>query len=264
MAKGGTSVVKWEEQLAKDAKMATSAVVGVGVGNFIGTRGGIMTYAGSPLKDNQMDGVVLDHLFVKAYYEGDFDADNPDSPVCYAYGQVLPDGTMPDMKPHPNSTSPQNPTCEGCRWNAFKTDKRKKGKACKDTRRLAVIHADALKAPDTLPKTPVAFFSVPVTSVAGWANYVRSLAEVMKRPPYAVVTKMKLVPDAKTQFKAVFDLVDKVANSALLAPLRALHLRMATDIVFPYPERGSEKPGKSSGGGGGGGSKKFVGKKKVK
>lgn len=245
MAKAaGTSLINWEKQLMADAQLAVAVEQNTGLGNFVGTRGGILKIAGSPVPGNTVPVVIADHISAKLYYEGDFDEDNPSSPVCYAYAHVQPDGSMPEMKPHPESAKPQSPTCKECKWDAFKTDKRGKGKACKDVRRLAIIHADSLKDAAAVRKTQVLFANVPVTSVAGWANYVRSLANVMKRPPYAVVTKLSLVPDEKTQFKMTFEPVEKVTASPLLAELSTLHKRMETDIMFPYPEQpeGAAKP----------------------
>jgi hypothetical protein len=242
MAKtAGTSVIRWEDQLAADATIAAAVEQGVGVGNFISIRGGIMSYAGAPMPNNEMNCIIVEHLMTKAYYEGKFDPDNRASPVCYAYGQPNPDGTMPDMVPHADSEKKQGDACDGCRWNAFKTADNGKGKACKDQRRIALVHADSLKNPAGLAKAPIAFAMVPVTSVAGWAQYVRGLREVAKRPPYAVITRLKVVQDPKVQFRMTFDLVDKITDPKLLGPLRDLHLRMQKEITFPYPAN-EEKP----------------------
>lgn len=236
VTKGAGSVVRWEEQLARDSQIAVAAEQGVGVGSFIQTRGGRMQFAGQPVKDNKLRCVVVDHLAVNAYYATKFNPNEPASPICYAFGHVQADGTMPVMAPHERAQDKQSPTCGECRWNAFKTDDRGKGKACKNIRRLALVHADTLVSLDALKKTQLTYINVPVTSVGGWANYVRSLGAVSKRPPYAVVTEIEQVADDKVQWRLLFNLVKEIDDKKVLQALHELHVKAEKDIAQPYPE----------------------------
>ena len=239
MAKAGTSIIRWEDTLAADAKLAAVVEANTGLGNFISTRGGLQ-YAGAPIPGNKMNAIILDHIAANLYYAEKFDPDDRASPTCYAYGHAQPDGTMPDMKPHEKASEPQHEKCAGCQWDAWGTADNGKGKACKNVRRLALIHADVLQGKvkdigDIIRKSPVAFLNIPVTSVGGWANYVRSLANVMKRPPYAVVTTIEWVTDPKTQFKLLFSAGAKITDTAALTALKELNTKYAVDIMFPYP-----------------------------
>lgn len=245
-----TSLSNWESQLKKDSQLAVASVQGVGLGNFIQTRNGKLQVAGAPVKDNKFKCVVLDHLAVNAYYGGEkFDSANPVSPICYAFAHVQSDGTMPEMEPHEKAESKQNAVCKDCRWNAFKSDDRGKGKACKNIRRLALIHADSLKSADLTAKASVFYLNVPVTSVAGWANYVRSIGSVMERPPYAVVTEVECVDDDKTQFRLLFNLAEKITDKKVLKVCYDRHVAIEEDLVQPYPAnagRASAKKTKKS------------------
>lgn len=231
----GTSVIKWEDQLAKDSQLAVAAVAGVGLGNFIQTRAGKMTYGGAPLKDNKVQVCILAELAVNAYYDSEFDSENKSSPVCYAYGELLPDGTIGDMKPEAEAEKKQHGECSTCRWNAFKSDKRGRGKACKNIRRLALIHAQDLSTPEAVRKARVAFINVPVTSVAGYANHLRSLAALMKRPPYAVVSEIKLESDPDKQFVMLFEPLEKIDSKPVLQAVYEVRQKMLEGIRFPYP-----------------------------
>ena len=61
----------------------------------------------------------------------------------------------------------------------------------------------------------------PVTSVKGFATYLQKIASATKRPLSAVVTKISVVPDAKTQFKVNFDFVRTIDDLDIVKALIA-------------------------------------------
>lgn len=244
----GTSLINWEEQLKKDSQLAVAAVQGIGLGNFIQTRNGKMTYGGAPLKDNKIDVVIVDEIAVNAYYEGKYDNENKQSPICYAYAHVQPDGTMPDMAPHEKAEQKQHGECGTCKWNAFKSDDRGRGKACKNIRRLALLAAADCESVESVRKARVAFLNVPVTSVAGYANFLRGLATVMKRPPYAVVANIHLEDDDNTQFRMLFEPVEKIDDKKVLQAIYDVRTKLQEGIMFPYPPNEAKAGAKAKGG----------------
>lgn len=73
-------------------------------------------------------------FYLEKYKEGDFN-----QPDCWSTN-----GQMPD----PAASKKQNETCRGCRWDAFGSrtmDDGRKGKACSDNKRVAVVPAADLK-----------------------------------------------------------------------------------------------------------------------
>ncbi len=73
-------------------------------------------------------------FYLDKYKEGDFK-----QPDCWSTNGQVPDPAAPLR---------QNPTCRGCRWDAFGSrtmDDGRKGKACADGKRLAVLPADDLR-----------------------------------------------------------------------------------------------------------------------
>src|ERR1039458_4189621 len=116
----GTSMVKWEEELARQADIA-AAVTGTASGTFISFRGGIITVDKNPVPGNKLEAVVLAHCFENSFYEGKYDSDNPVPPICFAFGVAMP-GMKPeqletieaDMKPHEKSSKPQASSCAVC------------------------------------------------------------------------------------------------------------------------------------------------------
>jgi hypothetical protein len=225
-------MTKWDEELAREAaEQASKESVG---SSKLSVRGGAFSVGGSPLKDREIPVVVVDHVFENCYYKGDFDADNPSSPVCFAFGQ-----DADDMRPHEKSSEPQCETCAACAKNQFGSAERGRGKACKNSKRLMIISgADA--SPESIKEGEMLQFNVPVTSVKGWAHYVKGLAATYRRPPYAVITELAIEPDDKTQFKILFRFLELLSDK-FAGVLAARREQAAEAIVTPYaPPREDE------------------------
>lgn len=224
-----TAVANYEERLAAMAAESVQNEADVGGGNFISVKSGQLTYQGNTIKGNELDVVVLTSIHENCYYPGRFDPDNPQPPVCYAFG------TDPkEMAPHPDSAEPQHDTCEGCPMNEFETADSGKGKACKNIRRLSMIPGDPLND-ETVQSADVAYLKVPVTSVKGWASFVKTVATLDKLPPLGVVCRIGVIPDPKSQFKVTFQKVDQVPREYLGVLMdRAESEKEA--IKFPYAQ----------------------------
>ena len=207
----GMALTAYTERMAADAAAAASMEASAGGGEFFSTQGGQLRFAGAPMPGNQIAAVVLDSILENVFYEGRFDPDNPSSPVCYAYGT-----DEREMGPHTNviaAHNHQHETCIGCPQNEWGSADTGRGKACRNTRRLALIPAgtfnnagagpvyEPLADPAEIARAGVAFLKLPVTSVKAYANWVRGLAATLKRPPYAVVARIRVLPDPQTQFR---------------------------------------------------------------
>ena len=169
---GGKALVPYDAELAKFAKAAdaTEAHVGGG-GQFIKTRGGVLEFQGAEVPGNAMNVVVTDHVLENNFYGDKYDPDNPQPPICYAFGR-----TDKEMVPHEEAADPQADSCAECPWNKFGSADKGRGKACKNQRRLALIPEDGL---GDLENAETAYLKIPVTSGKAWAGYVRSLDETM-------------------------------------------------------------------------------------
>src|SRR5690606_31212610 len=94
------------------------------------------------------------------------------------------------IRPAADAQSPQATTCAGCKWNQWGsriTDSGKKGKACADSRRLAVAAAGDLTNPLLL--------RVPAASLVGLASYGKTLAKHGLKDFKAVVTSVSFDPN---------------------------------------------------------------------
>ena len=230
-----TELANFDEELARRARGSKKLVADVGVGKFISTQGGTLAYNGADVPGNSMHVVVISEIYENTYYAGKFDPDSKAPPTCYAFGQLdldEPDADV-EMKPHEKAMEPQNDTCKGCPWAEWGSSDTGRGKACQNRRRLALFPADEL---DNVKAAQVAYLKVPVTSVAGWAQYVRSLdAAYPGKPPFCFVTELAVVPDKGTQFKVTFKLVD-VIDAKLFRQLIEKQDSVKDEIVMPYPD----------------------------
>lgn len=236
----GAAIVKWDEELAKEAELAAKMEQNSGGGQFFSVRGGILQFNDAPIPGNKMAVVILDAIFENVYYEGDFDPDSPSSPTCFALGRE-----EATLAPHDNSVQKQNPTCDGCPQNQWGTADKGKGKACKNVRRIAMIPAgsftsngsfEANEDPAHFEGTSVGFMKIPVTSVKGYAAFVKQVAGTLKRPPHGIVTRVSVQPDPKTQFKVVFEPLSQLSNELLPAIMKRRD-EVKSLIDFPYTPR---------------------------
>lgn len=229
-ASKGSALVKWDEELAKYA-VETASNERMPVGQKISVRGGVLQIGGAPIKDNRAKVIVLDSAYINAYYGGEsFDPDNPKSPICFALNRV-----DEHMAPHKESHEPQHEACEGCGMNEFGSAEKGRGKACKNGRRIAVIAAQQLSEA-SIEDQEIFYLDIPVTSVKGWSYYVHGLANTMKRPTWAVVTELSVVPDPKTQFRVVFNVEEPISDGRFLQAIKTRRDGLKEDILFPFPK----------------------------
>jgi hypothetical protein len=245
------ALVRWDEQLAKDADVAAAMEANAGGGQFFGTKSGVLTWQDAPMPDNQMAVIVLDHIFETVYYASEYDAKNPQAPDAFAFAR-----REEDLEWHKDSVAPYAGTpCKGsdiCEWNS--ADKGR-GKAAKETRRLAMIPAGNFKNGKFTMitdeahylDTQVGFMRLPVTSVKGFAGFVKQVAGALRRPPHGIVTKVKIVPDPKNQFQVLFEPIENIPDELMGAIMKRREDVMAM-IDFPYQprEEQQEKPARGT------------------
>ena len=187
----------------------------------IGTRAGQLTYNKVAVPNNKMDAIIIASTHSNMYYTESFDPDAPVNPTCYAYS-----ATGTDMKPHPSVATPQHDNCAECPHNKWGSAEKGRGKACKNTRVLALVPADV--KPEEVPVCELAVLKLPVTSVENFSNYVNKVAVLYKRPPLGVVTTISTKPHPKHQFHVEFDQAGIVAPELLQGLIERRDSALAT------------------------------------
>jgi hypothetical protein len=240
------ALANWDQELANAAKLAADMEANAGGGQFFSTRAGVLTWQGAALPGGQMGVVILDHILENKFYEGDFDADNPESPSCYAFGR-----DELKLAPHKlvvEAGTAKHETCKGCPQNEWGSADKGKGKACSNRRRIAMISAGEfgkdgkfipIEAPEHYQTAQVGYFGLSPTGLKGFAQYVKQLAAALKRPPFGVFTLVKVAPDPKKQISVSFSALGTVPNE-LLAAISARAKEAKELIEFPYQLGGEE------------------------
>lgn len=229
------AVIPWEEQLK--ALATHTAETEKPSGNWVSFKNGVFSYNGTQMKDNRANVVIIHSIHENQWYPRPYNPNLPENPSCFAFAE-----NEDDLAPHPDSADPQAPTCAQCPKNAWGSDPQGgRGKACKNVRRLAMVHQDDLK---NLDKAAVALAKTPVTSTKNWATYASQIANVMKLPPLAVITEVSVTPSDR-QFDVNFNLVDRIQDPELIQAL--LRKRQdATPVIFAPYSKNIELPPKGA------------------
>lgn len=247
----GTEMVAWDEELAKYAQeaVATEANAGSGLKSF-SLKAGVLAFDDAAMAGNQMAVVVLDHVLENTYYEDDYDPENPAPPTAYALGRDEKTIKWSD------DSDPRwaGELCIDSDINQFGSADKGRGKACRNLRRLLVIPAgtinkktgdfELIEDEEHFDEAAPAFLKIPPTSTTNWSLYVKQLNGALKKPPFAVVTLVKVVPDAKTQFKVTFEALEELPMEMMETLVRR-HKEAAELIMQPYNmerEERQEKP----------------------
>lgn len=247
-----TALAKWDEELAKQAEVAAAMEANAGGGQFFSLKGGILSWQDMPLRNNEAAVIILGHVFENVYFEEAYDPDSPSSPTCFAFA-----AEEKSLAPHANVIEvdqAQAEKCADCPHNAWGSAEKGRGKACRNSRRLALLSAGQFAKDgtfeiadvETFEQGAIGFMKLPVTSVKGFASWVKQTAALAKRPPFGVVARIAVVPDPKTQFRVTFEVIENVAPEYIEVVMKKREEAMAT-IDFPYQlDRADEQPAKKS------------------
>lgn len=237
-----TALVSYDEDMAKEAAALAKREQHAGGGaEFFSLQGGQLKIGGNSIPNNQVAAIILDSILENVFYVGKFDPANPAPPKCFAYGT-----NSESMEPHETVKAPELSSCADCPNNEWGSADQGRGKACRNTRRLALLAAgtfddtgrvfEPTASPERLGEATLAYLKLPVTSVKAFANYVRGLATSdAPRPPRGVYTRIKVVPDATTQFKLEFTALGPVPSEFIAATLPR-RSEAALALSQPYPE----------------------------
>ena len=173
-----TELVDVQAQIA--AELATlDNTVSPPSGHRISVKGKVFTLPTGEQSEGPLEAIILDWRSVNMYYTGIYNPSDPKPPACFAIAK-----NKADLKPSPHCSDPQADSCdeEVCPFNKWgSAPGGGKGKACKNTYRLAVVSADATE------KTPVWTLEVSPTGVTGFDNFVTNLKSQYGMLPLQVV-----------------------------------------------------------------------------
>lgn len=210
----------------------------------ISLRGGMISYGGSPVAGNVLPCVILAAIYRNTYYDKPFDPNNLANPTCFALSED--DNTMFAHENVPDDMLPGKVReCDKCPLMEWGSDpKGGRGKACKETRRLVVMPANAMDSVENVLKAELAILDIPVTSVKNYGHYVNTVAAQARMPVWAVTTEITTERDPKTQFKVLFNLKALPESEEILEALDRRKDEAVRLALTPYDEPTSTEEGK--------------------
>jgi hypothetical protein len=130
--------------------------------------------------DGPIDVIIVDFASNNSYYKGAFNKNNPAPPVCAAVGT----GPNDELTPHEDAPDLQSDNCKTCPMNQFGSNGL--GKACKNTKTVALLPADAVEGDDTAIMT----LSISPTGIKGFDATISQIAAKYARLPRQMVVSM--------------------------------------------------------------------------
>ena len=198
-----------------------------------------------------IDCIVVDFVAFNRYYENGYDEGNIVPPNCFAIG-LEPAGLVPSD----NSPDKQCASCAGCAMNQFKSAPNGKGKACGNTRLLAVIvppDPDDVAVGDDLSELPLYTISVSPTALTSFDSHVNKVATHFKKPVRTVITRISFAQDSKyasLRFSAVAPAgqeLEMVAQSRLEEARKRLAVEPDVSAFSPANDAKVKTPVKRAG-----------------
>lgn len=200
--------INYAEQLAAEASDITRRIAAP-TGDRIRFNSNRSFITPDGLEGEELEVVVLDFMSSNVFYEGIYDRDNPQPPACFSIG---PEPST--LVPSPSSPNRQADTCASCPNNQFGSAITGKGKACKNTRLIAVTPATVLEDEEQQADAPIWIMAIPPTSLKAFDSYVSSLATKHRRIPIGVVTRVTMDPGS-TYAAPRFSIVRPLENDEL-------------------------------------------------
>ena len=169
------------EQIQADLKALHEQVGGAAVMQIRMSGKGFTTPDGETAAS--IRGIIVDFASANMNYPGVYDKDKPSAPNCFALHKIID-----QLAPHPSSPEPQADTCAECPLNKFESGVGK-SKACKNTRKLALVQENATE------ESPIWILTVPPKSLRYFDTYVSStLSGRHGVSPICAVTEITMDP----------------------------------------------------------------------
>jgi hypothetical protein len=219
------ALVDWQAKLAERAVASRKqlARISQSTSNAFSFRGGSITFQGQNL-GHEIAVIPLAVLADRAYYSREFDPADKTAPDCYSYDGV---------EPHEKAAEPQAETCAECPHNEFGSDRRGRGKACKEGLRLACVSASVKSAAD-VASADLATMKFSVMNAKAIRPALDALTERFGHIAMARVN-VTCNPSDTTQIANTVELIEEVP--AALKPAIVARLDDAERLISqPYPE----------------------------
>lgn len=209
-----TDLTQIEAQLAERAKNLQSQLGSLDTRRItVSQKDGQLIGPGGLALGDEVRVIVVEFCTVNKYFDRPYDENKPMPPACVAVGQDLA-----ELRPEDGVPAPQSDLCSTCWANKWESDAKQKGKACKNTRELAVVLYDELEDPDYEPELFIV--SCSPTSIKSFDAAATKINQLFNGPPIKAVMTMTAVAtnnyynlrfgqiDAHPYLERVFPMID--------------------------------------------------------
>lgn len=180
---------------------------------------------------SSMDVVVVASKMEHAFYDRPYDPSNTSPPACFAI-----EDEEGNMVPHPSSPNKQSDECKNCPNNEFGSAATGSGKACKNSRRLALMAYSS----DGLDSSEIALLKLAPTSLKNFSRYSKTVVTAYKRPTFSVVTNLKFEPSV--QYSVIVPSLEQtIKNEEELKEILSKRDTAIQMISEPYDVSGYEE-----------------------
>jgi hypothetical protein len=198
-----TALASIQEKIKQQLALARGTVA-TPTAKTISTRGKVFTLPTGQSSQGPLSAIILDWRNFNKYYTAAYNPQKPSPPDCFAISAVIA-----DMAPHELAAKPASEVCVSCTFNKFGSAPTGRGKACRNTVRLAIVPADF--GEETEPMV----LNVSPTGIRPWSGYVNSLL-VNELMPINMITEISFDANAAYPtllFKAVRPVGDKLEHA---------------------------------------------------
>jgi hypothetical protein len=238
-----TAIVNYEEILARKAAELANKIAKPSGDRIKVTQNKLFKFPDGTQSQGPFEAIIVDFVSANMYYPGSFNRDEVTPPDCFALGE-----DVSQHRPSANSPNKQADSCSVCSQNQYGSARQGNGKACKNTRLLAILPVDFKE------DTPLWLLSVSPTGIKAFDTYVASVASSFGAPPVKVVTTIGFdpkvdypslrfgAPKPNEQLEASVGRMEE-ARSRLLTEPEYTPAPQSAEAVSPVAPRG---PGRSA------------------
>ena len=178
--KKGTGLATIDAELANEVALLKGAIAAPSGNRIKADPSGDFILPDGLNLGNSFEVVVLSFISANRFYSGPNLISPPD---CFSFGT-----TLNDMVPDDDAPNKQHGDCRSCPMNQFGSSSNGSGKACKNTRELAVLLIDP-EAPDAHnePDAPIYTMSLPPTAIKSFDAGVGYVARTLNAPPIKAI-----------------------------------------------------------------------------
>lgn len=239
----------WKEALKKQVAVTQAAKAEVNGIPHISLKGGRMSLNDQYIPGDDLQCIILASTVEKSWYDRPYDPDDNSPPDCFALGKK-----QSLMEPHENVPMPPSDNCKSCPMAEYGTARQGKGPACKTRMRLLVMPVPDNVTADMIrgKEAEMAIYKTQPTSTvnfngAGGAGKAPGYQKVLAEQgitPWAVISKVRVLPHNKKLHETTFHLVKPLTEDDLLAAAFSRCEQAELDVAQPYtyPEADENAP----------------------